>query len=394
MSTPLIAIDARAVRPGMTGVGRFTAQMLRAAVRRESGMRWGLFTNTPSFLEEQLRGDSPAGAPPRQLPSRVELWPVAVSPEAHPAAEWWLNVTLPRLLRARGAALFHGPAYAVPWRRLSIPTVLSVHDMAHRLHPPVHPLRFRLWLGWTIALGARAADRIVVGSPAAGRDVAAIYPQMHSKVEVIPYGVDASLKRADEKAIEELRARLKLPRRFLLHVGTFEPRKNHRFLLAVHGALRAEVEEPIGLVMAGAEGIAMRDVQRWIAESPWRESIHVLSGARCVADGDLAALYSAAEAFLFPSVSEGFGFPVLEALACGSPVLAALAPGIDQFSRSPAILLPTDAPQPWVMTLKRLLADSEKQSEVRRTGPECAATFSWDATAERLLDLYRSLLRG
>ncbi len=378
-AAPLIAVDARHVRPGMTGVGRRAAHLLREVVSRETDWRWGLFTNTPDFLAQWL-GET----------SRVTLWRVAARPESHPANEWWLNVTLPRTLRREGAALFHGPAFQIPWRRLSIPTAVTIHDLAHRERPRTQPWRFRRMLDWSIARASRTATGIVVPSPAVEADLAALHPRARDRITVIPGGVSPAMRPLTESEIAAFRAAHDLPARCLLHIGTFEPRKNHRFLLEAHGALCAEMDDPPALVMVGASGPMLPRVRRWIARSPWCEMIHLHTD---VTDADLAGFLSAASVFVFPSQSEGFGLPVIEAMACGAPVVASDVKGLDTFRDSPATLLPLGDVQPWTLALRRLLTDPAAHAAASERGSEHAATMTWSHAADSLIDLHRDLLQ-
>jgi glycosyltransferase involved in cell wall biosynthesis len=382
---PLIAYDARQVRPGMTGVGRRAGHLLRAAIRRSPDLRWGVFTNTPDFLLTWLEGN-----PPSPLPPSVSTWPVDVTPEAHPRNEWWLNVTLPGLIEDHGAALFDAPAFAGPWRRLPIPVVLTVHDMVHRQRPRTQPQGFRLWLDRSVALSARVADRIIVPSAAVARDLAAAHTAVHGRVVMIPGGVSPEMRPWPPERVEAFREELGMPRRYLLHVGTFEPRKNHRALIEIHGALCAEIDDPPTLVMVGAPGPTLHEVERWVEQSPWRALIHIRTG---VDDAELEGLLNGASALVFPSLSEGFGLPVIEALACGVPVLASNAPGLDFFSDSPARLLPAGSIQPWVAALRRILSDPALRAELRVSGPEYAMLYTWNHAADLLIALYRELLR-
>lgn len=373
----------------MTGVGRRAAHLVRAAIRRDESLRWGLITNTPEFLLRWLEEDpsSPTGL--RPLPHRAELWPVAVPPEAHPGGEWWLNVALPRLLAERGAALFDGPAFLVPWRRLPIPAVLTVPDLAHRLRPPVLRWRFRLWLDVAVRSGIRAASRVITMTPSVARQIEAAHPQARGRVTVIPGGVEPDLSPWPAERTEAFRRAHGLPARYLLHVGTFEPRKNHAELLAIFTALCAEMDEPPPLVMAGAPGPMLPLVERWVERSPWRGLVHLRTG---VEDALLQGLLQGAAALVFPSRAEGFGLPVLEALACGVPVLAADVTGLDFFRDSPAALLPLGSPQPWVAALRRILGDPAARQAAREQGPAWARPFSWDAAAAQLLSVYTDML--
>jgi alpha-1,3-rhamnosyl/mannosyltransferase len=229
------------------------------------------------------------------------------------------------------------------------------------------------------------ADRIVVPSPAVAEELEALHPHTRGKITVIPGGVDAEMAPLTVSELAAFRDEHGLPRRWLLHVGTFEPRKNHRFLIEIHTALCAEIDAPPPLIMAGEPGPTLHRVERWISRSPWADCIHVQTG---VSDRDLRGFLSGAAALIFPSLSEGFGLPVLEALAVGAPVIAADTPGLDFFRDSPATLLPLGAVQPWISALRRVLTDPPAPEASRRW----AADLTWERAAERQIAVWREMI--
>lgn len=381
MTAPLIAFDARQVRPGMTGVGRRAGHLMREMIGRDAEFCWGLITNTPKFLTEWLGG---------VLPDHVEIWPVKARPDSHPMGDLWLGRSLPKLLVQRGAALLHGPAFQIPGKRMSIPCALTIHDLAHLERPFTQPWRFRKFLSWSIERGSRAAARIIVPSANVARDLATLHPDCAEKIHVVPGGIPSDLSPASPNEIAAVRAKWKLPARFAAHVGTFEPRKNHHFLLEIHTALCAEMDDAPDLVLAGQGGPQMSAVQRWRAQSPWRQKTHIVEGAD---DAEVRALLSGATAFLFPSLSEGFGLPVLEAMACGVPALLSEVPGMFHFAKSPARLYPLRNPRPWVEALMALAGDSGLREAIGSESRQWATQWTWVSAADQLLDLYRGMIR-
>jgi glycosyltransferase involved in cell wall biosynthesis len=179
-----------------------------------------------------------------------------------------------------------------------------------------------------------------------------------------------------------------LPERFLLHVGTIEPRKNLQRLMSAYAELQAEGDAGLGLVLAGKPG--------WLADP-------ILAQARAtpgvllpgpVADADLPALYTLAAGVVYPTLYEGFGFPPLEALACGTPAISSNTSSLPELVEGAAILIDPQDTAALVAGLRRLLGDPTVAEQARRTGPQHAARFTWPHAARQLLELYRSLLNG
>ncbi|NUP90172.1 MAG: glycosyltransferase family 4 protein [Candidatus Sumerlaeia bacterium] len=379
MAGKLIVIDARTVRPGMTGVGRRTAHILRALLHGHSGFRFALITADRQSLEPWL-----GSGPPPPL-----LWE-APARERHLASEWWMATRLPRLLREHGAVLFDGPAFELPRRRLSVPCVVTIHDLAHRLRPATQPWRFRRWLEAATAHSVRTAARVVVPSASVRREIATVWPDAAAKIVEIPGGVDAAWRPATPEQRSDTRRREGIERGFLIHVGTFEPRKNHRFVLEVFTALQAECDDPPDLVLAGGAGPALTRVMRWIEQSPFRERIRVLTH---LDDARLRALLAAADALVFPSLAEGYGLPVLEAAACGVPAVASAIPGHEQFAGQAAELLPLGDVRPWVDALLHLRRPEQRERRAAQA-VSFASQYTWDRVAQRVLHLHREIAGG
>jgi glycosyltransferase involved in cell wall biosynthesis len=187
-----------------------------------------------------------------------------------------------------------------------------------------------------------------------------------------------------------VRARYRLPQRFILYVGTIEPRKNLVTLLEAYAALRAAGLHPdVGLVIAGGTGWLVGSFFDRLRTLGLNEIV-TLTGF--VPDKDLPALYNCAEIFAFPSVFEGFGLPPLEAMACGVPVLSSQASSLPEVVGQAGLLLPPLDAGAWRAALDQVLADPALRADLRQRGLAQAAQFTWDAAARQMLDVYQGLL--
>jgi len=353
-----IAIDARALLPPTTGIGTYTRGIAGALAARP-GLEVRLFS-------------------PRPLPEGNGAAPLSVAADRHPLGMIWVQTTFERRAREWGAdvllaALTIGPV------RATLPWVSVVHDLTPCTHPEWH--RARTLVGF-VPLWNRTveqASRFVCVSEATERDLVRAHPDAASRSRVVPNGVDADFSPAESKEEkEETRRRFAEGRRFLLYLGTLEPRKNVETLVEACERLWARRPEAPDLVLAGGSGWKTVALEAQIAASPFRERIHLPGYA---SKETALALYRAAEVFVYPSLAEGFGLPVLEAMACGAPVVVSTAEALREVAGDTALFAePLDAAG-FASRIERLLDDPVLAGRLAAAGPPRAAAFSWDAAA-------------
>jgi glycosyltransferase involved in cell wall biosynthesis len=281
--------------------------------------------------------------------------------------------------------LFHGCDFVAPPLG-AVPTVVSVHDLSFVHLPECHTPLNRWYLRLAVPRAARAAAAVLVPSASAARDLRQWLGLPEDRVAVVPPGVDARFRPAgDPAALRALRERLGLPRRYLLFVGTREPRKNLGTLLAAYRALRAG-GAGCGLVVAGAPGWRVRALERELGALAAAGEV-VLPGF--VAEDDLPGLYAGAEALVLPSRAEGFGLPVLEAMACGTPVVAARAPGLAEAAGDAGLLVEPGDAEGLARALRAVLEQPALRAGLTARGLARAAGFGWPATARATLGVYQ-----
>jgi glycosyltransferase involved in cell wall biosynthesis len=234
----------------------------------------------------------------------------------------------------------------------------------------------------------RAADAVIAVSQHTKDDAIRTYGIEEEKISVIYEGVSDRFRRASPDAITAVRRKYGLPGGFILSVATIEPRKNLTSLLEAYHALRSEFAEN-RLVLVGKKGWLYADFFRRIRELGLEDQV-IFPGY--VPDEDLPAMYSAADLFVFPSLYEGFGLPVLEALACGAPVVASNASSLPEVAGDAALLVDPNDGEALVHEMRAVLSNAELSHDMQTRGPKQAAKFSWHKAARETLDVYSSVL--
>lgn len=268
--------------------------------------------------------------------------------------------------------------------------VITMHDLSFVHYPQTFSLRRRLWHAFVNPRRlARRADAIVAVSAATADDVALTYHVPAAKVHVIRSAVGDRFRPVDRNdlSLVEVRRRYRLPYRFILFLGTVEPRKNIVSLVTAFEALcrrHPGAYDDLHLVVAGMAGWRDEAIHAAVASSPLRDRIHMIGS---VDEADKNALYGLASVFAYPSFFEGFGFPPLEAMACGVPVVTSNATSLPEVVGDGALMIDPDRPEELMHALHAVLSDRDLAAELVRRGLRRAMAFSWEESARRFGDV-------
>lgn len=311
----------------------------------------------------------PTGSPPLRI-----VWEQIVSPFA--------------MSRAHLGVLFC-PVNVVPLA-CPVPSVVTVHDLAFLSYPDAFHTAKRRYLTAMTRLSVHRARRVIAVSAHTRDDLVHRFGVRPERVTVIPNAADARFRpAADPKAVARFKAAHNLPDRFILFVGTLEPRKNLRRLIEAF-ALLAEGDAETKLVIVGATGWLTSDLAPLVQAHDLTDRI-IFTGY--VTDNDLPVWYQAATVFCYPSLYEGFGLPVLEAMACGTPVVTSRTSSIPEVTGEAAMLVdPTDVAA-LAHALQSVLSDEARRNTMAEAGIARAQTFSWERTAAATLDVIRDATR-
>lgn len=361
------------------GLSRYTTRLAEALLAHEvDRVDLRLFFNAHSGdeLPPSLRG-----VPSHSVPMSQIRWRMAA-----------YGSQLTRLNQRRvlgpwvdAPVIYHATEHLLP--RLPVPTVLTVHDLIFERYPAHHTWRNVQFLKRAMPTFVRAADVVIAVSEHTKRDLVELYRTPPAKIRVIYEGIDAHFAPAPPDAVSAVRNRYGLARPYLLMVGTLEPRKNHVTTMAALARLKAAGQD-VTLAVVGGQGWLFEPVQRRVAELGLENDV-VFTGY--VPDADLPALYTGAACALAPSLYEGFGFPVLEAMACGAPVICSQASSLPELAGDAAILIhPTDD-EALAAAVTRVLSAPDLAASMRAKGLAQAARFTWHACAHETADVYAAL---
>lgn len=316
----------------------------------------------------------------------VRVEPVAV--EGRLSRILWEQLAQTRAWRRLGRPvdLTHGLAFSLPLLS-RVPGVVTMYDLSFRRLPDRFPSAQRLYLSTITRLSCRRARRVVAISEATRRDVAELLGVPVTRIDLAYPGVDARFRPLPMAEVRAFRERLGLPERFILYLGTLEPRKNLPALVEAFALLRRD-QPDLHLVLAGARGWWYHSLLRMISDSNLGDVVH-LPGF--VPAEDLPSWYNAAAAFAYPSSFEGFGLPVAEALACGRPTVTSDVSSLPEAGGDVALRIAPDDPIALADALRRALTPAEAE-RARSAGPAHAHTFTWEAAAASLRQAYRRAL--
>lgn len=282
-----------------------------------------------------------------------------------------------------GATLFHAHEHLLMPLR-GVPTILTVHDLIFKLFPEHHKRLNHLFLNNAMPLFVKRATAIIAISEATKHDLITHYQVPPEKITVIYEAAAPNFTPPTAEQVEAVRQRYRLPSRFLVVVGTIEPRKNYGRLVQALMHLRQR-DPDLKLVVVGSKGWLYEDFFQTISDMGATE--HVIFPGY-VPDEDLPAVYTAATVMVMPSVYEGFGLPLLEALACGTPIASSNAASLPELGGDVPIYFNPQHVDEMIHALETILGDESLQSTMRQRGPEQAARFSWDKAARETVTLY------
>lgn len=360
----LIGIDAsRAITDQRTGTEAYALHLIRALI------------SLTAKQDHQLRLYFNQAPSNRQFPDYSHVEHCLL-----PFPRLWTQIRLAAELRLRSPDVFFTPAHVIPFIYHGN-SVATVHDLGYHYFPAAHTRTQRSYLKLSTRSNGRLSQRVIADSQATKADLVRFYNISPDKIDVIYPGVDPALQRVtDRKILESVQREYAISEPYLLFIGTLQPRKNLVRLVSAY----AESGLPHLLVLAGKLGWHSKSILDEIAGlNPTIRQRIIMTGY--IADENKAALISGASALLYPSLYEGFGFPILEGQACGTPVLAANSSSLPEIAGGAALLVDPRDGGALTAALRRIADDGNLRHDLERKGLINVDRFTWERTASSVL---------
>lgn len=382
MSPRRIGIDVTSALTQGGGIGRYTRELVQALVALNP-------TDEIHYFSARLSDKS-----------REQLLPRASNVVFHeaPFGERWLyrlwyraRLPLPIQWFTGPLDLYHSPDFVLPPVAKKIPTLLTVHDLSFVHYPDTFPVALVNYLNRIVPWSVTRADHILADSKSTKGDLISLWSVPDEKITVLYSGVKEQFRPiSDQEAIASARQKYGIDNRpYVLAVGTVQPRKNYQMLIR---SFRKVAEHlPHNLVVIGGRGWLNDEVRNEVSRQNLTERV-VFTGF--VEDVDLPALYNGASLLAFPSLYEGFGLPILEAMSCGLPCLISNTSSLPEVGGMAAIQISPHDEALWTENMIELLSSPEKLIQMKNSGLEQSSLFSWNQAAKELMQIYDYLLES
>ncbi|MCX6049366.1 MAG: glycosyltransferase family 1 protein [Chloroflexi bacterium] len=302
----------------------------------------------------------------------------------------WEQLVLPLKVHQLHADLVHGLVNVLPLTTAK-PGVVTVHDLSFVRMPEKLRLAKRLYLARLCQASVTKAAHVIAVSQQTADDLMGYFDVAARKISVVHNGVTAAFTPGTPQQAAQFRTDRALPERFLLYVGTLEPRKNLTLLIKAFAQWRSQAsaeDRSLKLILAGAKGWFYTEIFQWVKTLGLEQDV-LFPGF--IPDADLPAWYRAAEGFVYPSLLEGFGLPVLEAMACGTPVLCSQIPSLLEIIGDSALTFPAHDEAALAASLALLINQSALRVALRQKGLAQARNFSWQRTAQATIAVYNQI---
>jgi glycosyltransferase involved in cell wall biosynthesis len=375
---PTIGLDYTPAYEQGGGIGRYVRELVVALAKQDRETLYHLFVAGSSSRSSHSLGSNFVWKPTRVSPR----WFARIWHRAH--------IPIPVEVFVGGVDLYHATDFVLPPTLPRTRTLLTVHDLSYVRVPEAASPNLKAYLDRVVPASVARADFVVADSQATKNDLIDLYGVSEAKIDVLLSGVDDRFKRETHASVlMTTRMRYKIGNSpYIFSVGTVQPRKNYGRLIQALALLRLSGHN-IDLVIAGGRGWLEDPIYETISTTGMQDHVHFIGFAD---EADLPALYSAAYCCALPSLYEGFGLPVLEAMACGTPVITSNISSLPEVAGDAAIMVDPYNLDAIVDAIKRLLDDTSLYQAYVEKGYERAKQFTWDNSAHQLREIYATLL--
>ena len=372
-----ICLDYQPAVTQRAGIGRYTrvlAEQLPALMNPEDSLK--LF-----YFDFKGKGEQPSNLPSNVSIKRFRLCPGAIMQKL------WNYSSFPSFdMLAGNADIYHFTNFlSRPVNKGKV--VASIHDMSFMRYPEFTEEKNLAYLTRGIKRTIDSADAIITISKFSAEEIEYFFPSAKGKVFYSHLGIAQNFSPSSVEEVDAVKQKYKLERPYVITVGTIEPRKNHLLLVDAFEQIAAQ---GIDLVVVGGIGWKSDKIMERLTTSKFAPQIHVLNH---LGDGELPALYSGASVFALPSYYEGFGFPPLEAMGCGTPVVSAPGGSLKEVIEDAGIIVEDYNADAWATELMRAITDTELRKSLINKGLLHIKKFTWDKTVADTLKVYENIVR-
>ncbi|MCL5292423.1 MAG: glycosyltransferase family 4 protein [Actinobacteria bacterium] len=379
-----IGFNGRYLQKTPSGIELYLLNLIDALIGMDSGNEFFVFINSQPFESIEMKD--------RLDRSGAKIYPTKWPSGSRVSRLIWDYAVLGKELGKERIDLFHGPSFSMPLTKVC-PSVVTVHDLAFRYFPDSYTPINRYYFKVLLPAVVRRVDMIVTDSESSKLDIVESFPIPDEKVAVVYPGIGPDFKVTDDAdRLADVHRRLGISREYILNVsGLITPRKNLTALFKSYSELRRTRAVDHQLVIVGSAGWSYSKIFEMVDELDLREDV-IFTGS--VSTDDLVAIYNGADLLVFPSWYEGFGFPVLEAMACGTPVVASNISSLPEIGGDACVLVDPADEDELADGIASLLRDGGLRNRLIGSGLHRAKSFSWSETARRTLEVYKRVANG
>lgn len=370
-----IGLDATAIPLKRMGAGVYTFQLIQALAKIDLTNKYYIFAQQEHI--NQLKINQP------------NFHFITVNASSRPLRLLWEQTLLPLQISQHRIDVLHSPHYTMPGIK-ACKSVVTFHDMTFQLFPEMHEKSKRIFFQTMMRLSASHADKLISVSHSTSLDLIRLLNVHPSKISVISSAANPIYRQLLSDEVEKVCHLYNLIKNnYLLFVGALEPRKNIPILIRAYSKLVAHFPE-IPLVIVGKKGWMYESIFELVVSLDIQNKVIFLG---YVPESDLVSLYNGARLFVYPSAYEGFGFPVLEAMQCGTPVITSNISSMPELAADAAILVEPGDVEGLFNSIKLLLSDNKLSKQLSKLGLARSANFTWFRTAKETIDTYQELFR-
>jgi len=373
-----IMIDGRHIRKRQAGLGSYSLQLIKALASVDRDNRYTVLCTRRSA---ELVGS---------LPSNFQLHTSWIGVENHVLGDPYRQLIVPILMLLRGVDIYHDPAYLLPYLHFRSRLIVTVHDLVPFYFPETNRWRYIQYMRLNTRASVRIADAVIVDSDAVRIDLIDKLGVPYKKIRCIPLGVSPDFHVIDDDdSLKETLTKLAVHSDYILTVSTIEPRKNILRLIEAYALAVDRFNIRNHLVICGRKGFKSEDIEKTIRKNNCEGKVH-LTGY--VEQSDLINLYNCAALYVCPSLYEGFGLPVLEAMACGVPVVVSNKSALPEIVGDAGLLFDPNNIENMITIMARPLLDKNIHDSMRKAGLIHSAQFTWQKTAKKTIELYNDVI--